>query len=113
MFGDDEDEDEAHPHLSQPSARASERRQACDMDGNSTSVFSALVGKLLLPPSVSQLKPSIFAVPMERSRRAGPPTTAWPQGHDEVVRHNAAAQLEMERWPPALKKTRVGKPTMR
>ena len=33
MFGDDEDEDEAHPHLSQPSARARERRQACDMDG--------------------------------------------------------------------------------
>ena len=114
---DDEDEDEAHPQLSQPSARASERRQACDMDGNFTSVFSALVGKLLLPPSVSQLKPSFFAPPMERffTRPAGPPTTAWPQWHDEeedflaLVLHNAAAQLEMERWPPALKKRRVGK----
>ena len=50
---DDEDEDEAHPHLSQPSARASEQRQACDMDGNFISVFSVLVRKLLLPPSVS------------------------------------------------------------
>ena len=35
----------------QQSARARERRQACDMDGNSTSVFSALDGKLPLPPS--------------------------------------------------------------
>ena len=54
MFGDDEDE--THPHLSQRSARASGRRRACDMDGNSTSVFSAV------PPSVSQLKPSIFCI---------------------------------------------------
>ena len=43
VFGYDEDEDEVNPHLSQPSARASERRQAYDMDGNSTWVFSALV----------------------------------------------------------------------
>ena len=43
---------------------------------------------------------------MERffTRRAGPPTTAWPERHDEeedflaLVRHNAATQLEMERW---------------
>ena len=35
--------------------------------------------------------PQFFALPKERfsTRRAGPPTTAWPQRHDE----------EMERWP--------------
>ena len=46
-----------------------------------------------------------------------PPTTAWPQRHDEdedflaLVRHNAAVQLETDRWP-ALKKRRVVKPTV-
>ena len=39
VSGDDEDEG----HLSQPSARASERKQAYDMDGNSASAFSSLV----------------------------------------------------------------------
>ena len=64
--------------------------------------------------------PQFFALPMDGffTRRAGPPTTAWPQRHDEeedflaLVQHNAAAQLEMERWPPALKKRGVEKPTM-
>ena len=56
---------------------------------------------------------------MERffTSRAGPRATAWQERHAEedflaLVGHNAAAQLEMEQWPPALKKRRVGKPTM-
>ena len=50
------------------------------MDANSTSVFIAL------PPSVFQLETAIVChFPMERffTRRADPPTTAWPQRHDE------------------------------
>ena len=102
MFGDDEDEDEAHPHLSQPSARASAQRQACDMDGTSlrSSVFS------FESCNCHEVFPSL-----------NPPTTAWPQRHDEdedflaLVRHNAAVQLETDRWP-ALKKRRVVKPIM-
>ena len=75
----------------------------------------------LLNASVFSSKPQLFFhFPMERffTRRAGPPVTAGAQRHDEeedflaLVRHNAAAQLEMERVPPALKKRRVGKPTM-
>ena len=77
MFGDDEDEDEAHPHLSQPSARASERRQACDMDGLQCSRLKVVTsqGKLLLPPSVSAVQcgspagDGSVASPEEETRR--------------------------------------------
>ena len=117
VFGDDEDE--VHPQLSQPSARASERRQACDMETpllSSVLSFESCYYHQVFPSS----NPQLSALPMERffTRRAGPPTTAWPERHDEeedflaLVRHNAAPQLEMERWPPALKKRRVGKPTV-
>ena len=96
---EDEDEGEAHPHVSQ-----------------------SLLYQLL-NASVFSSTPQLFVhFPMERffTRRAGPPGTAGAgaQRHVEeedflaLVRHNAAAQLEMERWPPALKKRRVGKPTM-
>ena len=94
---EDEDEGEAHPHVSQ-----------------------SLLYQLL-NASVFSSTPLLFVhFPMERffTRRAGPPETAGAQRHDEeedflaLVRHNAAAQLEMKRWPPALKKRRVGKPTM-
>ena len=96
---EDEDEGEAHPHVS----------QSLLYQLFATSVFSST--------------PQLFVhFPMERffTRRAGPPGTAGAgaQRHAEdedflaLVRHNAAAQLEMERWPPALKKRRVGKPTM-
>ena len=42
--------------------------------------------------------------------------TAWQERHAEedflaLVRHNAATKLEMEQWPPAAKKRRVGKPS--
>ena len=48
---------------------------------------------------------------------SGPPTTVLPQRHAEedflaLVRHNAATKLEMERWPPVLKKRGVRKPTV-
>ena len=74
----------------------------------------------LLNASVSSSKPQlIFHFPMERffTRRAGPPVTAWQERRAEedffaLVRHNAATKLEMERWPPALKKRRVGKPSL-
>ena len=52
-------------------------------------------------------------------RRAGCSSlsTAWPERHAEedflaLVRHNTAAKLEMERWPPVLKKRRVEQPTV-
>ena len=56
-------------------------------------------------------KPQLFSL------RMGPPTTAWPHRHAEedflaLVRHNAATMLEMEQWPPVLKKRRVGKPSL-
>ena len=74
----------------------------------------------LLNASVLSSKPQLFShFPMERffTRRAGPPVTAWQERHAEedflaLVRHNAATKLEMERWPPALKKRRVGKPSL-
>ena len=60
----------------------------------------------------------VFSVRTERffTRRAGWRVTAWQERHAEehflaLVRHNAAAQLEMEQWPPAAKKRRVGKPS--
>ena len=59
-----------------------------------------------LPQVFSQLTTAIVSRPMERffTRRAGPPTSAWPQRHAEedflaVMRHNAATKLEMEQWP--------------
>ena len=47
----------------------------------------------------------------------GPPATNWPERHAEedflaLERHNAATKLEMEQWPPVLKKRRVGKPSL-
>ena len=58
-----------------------------------------------------------FHFPMERffTRRAGPLAIAWQERHVEedflaLVRHTAATKLEMEQWPPVLKKRRVEKP---
>ena len=61
--------------------------------------------------------PQVFALPMERffTRRAGPRTTALGFNgttRKKLVRDSAAAQLEMERWPPAMMKRRVEKATM-
>ena len=57
--------------------------------------------------------------PMERffTRRAGPRATAWQEPHAvedflALLRHNAATKLEMELWPPVVKKRRVGIPTI-
>ena len=125
MSGDDEDEDEGEASTL-VTATASVKR-ACER--TETSVRDGW--KLPLGLQCSRLKVatatkcfsaltlSFFALPMERfiTRRAGPPTSAWPQRHAEedflaLVRHNAAAQLEMQRWPPVLKNRRVEKPTM-
>ena len=81
MSGDDEDEGEAHPHVSQP-----------------------LLLNQLFNASVSSSKPQLFFhFPLERffTRRTGPPVTAWQERHAEedflaLVRHNAATKLEME-----------------
>ena len=61
----------------------------------------------------------VLHLPMERffTRRVGPPATNWPERHAEedflaLERHNAATKLEMEQWPPVLKKRRVGKPSL-
>ena len=60
-----------------------------------------------------------FHFPTERffTRRAGPRATAWQEPHAvedflALLRHNAATKLEMELWPPVVKKRRVGKPTL-
>ena len=95
MFGDDEDD--AHPHLSQP--------LLYQLSNTATVVESTFECKC-------------FQLEMERffTRRAGPPVTAWQERHAEedflaLVRHNAATKLEMEQWPPAAKKRFVGKPS--
>ena len=67
-----------------------------------------------------QLKTAVVSTfPMERffTRRAGPRATAWQEPHAvedflALLRHNAATKLEMELWPPVVKKRRVGKPTI-
>ena len=105
MSGDDEDEGEAHPHVSQP--------LLYQLSNTATVVESTVECKCF------QLETAIvFHFPMKRffTRRAGPPVTAWQERHAEedflaLVRHNAATKLEMEQWPPAAKKRRVGKPS--
>ena len=84
MSGDDEDEGEAHPRVPQ-------------------SLLHQLSNTATVVESIVECK-------------SGPPVTAWQERHAEedflaLVRHNAATKLEMEQWPPAAKKRRVGKPS--
>ena len=89
VSGDDEDEGEAHPHLSQP--------LLYQLSNTATVVESTSECKCF------QLETAIvFHFPMERffTRRAGPPVTAWQERHAEedffaLVRHNAATKLEI------------------
>ena len=83
MSGDDEDEGEAHLHVSQP--------LLYQLSNTATVVESTVECKCF------ELETAIvFHFPMERffTRRAGPPVTAWQERHAEedflaLVRHNA------------------------
>ena len=101
VSGDDEDEGEAHPHVSPP---------LLYQLSNTATVVEC---KCFQPETAI-----VFHFPMERffTPRAGQPVTAWQERHAEedflaLVRHNAATKLEMEQWPPAAKKRREGKPS--
>ena len=101
MSGDDEDEGEAHPHVSPP---------LLYQLSNTATVVEC---KCFQPETAI-----VFHFPMERffTPRAGQPVTAWQERHAEedflaLVRHNAATKLEMEQWPFAAKKRREGKPS--